>query len=167
MKVSEAYSFCPNCLASLNSEQSVSMGGGNLATFVGLGFFSELLLSGAIALIIEYLWLIPQGIVTAETRDPAFWILALAIQSLAFVTHTLITGKEPKIGETKYTLSRIARFTLLGILFVFLGFILGGPFGVLFGVGAAMCTSIAIEHFFKRNVNPKRNGHTRSRSHWY
>lgn len=125
------------------------MGGGNLATFVGLGFFSELLLSGAIALTVEYLWLIPQGMVTRGNSDLAFWILALPIQFIIFLTHTLVTGQAPIVGRTKYTFSRMARLTVLGLLFAFLGFVLGGQFGVIFGVGVAVGTSLVIGHLFK------------------
>lgn len=176
-KVSDQYSYCTVCQAPLDLETNESAGtrtlgqrlkesstrsSGSLSSerktrksSISLVFFGELLLGLTIASLIEYLWLIPKGIVTQENRELAYWILVLPIQFVVFTTHTLVTGKEPKVGKTKYSISRNARLTVLGVLFAFLGFLLGGQSGVIIGILLALGISIAIQYSFKHPRSPK------------
>ena len=151
-EVATEYSYCTQCKAPLPQDVSrlreFDSRTSGLSTFWGV-----VILGWIIAEFIEDLWLIPKGLVTHENRELVYWILVLPIQLTLFTGNSLITGKELKVGKIEYPLSRWARFTVFGVLFAFLGYLLGGQLGVIIGVFMAASLSIAIARFLKHRRN--------------
>jgi hypothetical protein len=112
--------------------------------------FLTIVFATAIAvLLIEYLYLIPEGLVTQETKDIAYWILVLPLQFSMLAIYSLING-ELVIGKTKYTIFRYARSTVIVLSLAFLGFVLGHQIGVFVGVIVGIIISSAITYWLKR-----------------
>lgn len=154
-KVSDQYSFCPNCLTLLNLKVNENLDVESLLSrFSGSRVVLVLSsLSATAALLIEYLWLIPKGMVTQENRDLAYWILLLPIQFVFFAAYTLITGEEPKMGKTRYSATRSVRAIAIVAAFAFLGFLLGGQngviLGIILGIVIAIVVLMVLERIFK------------------
>jgi len=115
-----------------------------------LAFCGYTLLACFIAICIENLWLVPQRLVSEENGVLAFWFLVLPIQYIVLTVRGLLKGEDLKIGKHTMSHSRNARIMILGLLFAFLGFLLGGQYGIIGGVLMAAVISIVIQRLIDR-----------------
>ena len=90
-----------------------------------------------IAALIARFWIYPSRLVSNEDMQFTTFMLLLPIEFIMLTVHTLATGREPKLGNTKFTLSKRTLMLALTASFAFLGFIIGREIGFISGIVAA------------------------------
>lgn len=124
-----------------------------------LSYWGEVILSVAIALLITRFWIYPSGQVTIEDMQFVATMLFLPIEFIILTIHTLATGREPRLGKTRFTLSRRALMLVLACSFALLGFLVGGERGFIIGFIAAGGIYEAIQYLRKKSQQPKLYSH--------
>jgi hypothetical protein len=116
---------------------------------ISLSIWAYTILAVIISVLVQ-VWMERFGLVSKENGDLVGGILLLAILLMFLTADKLITGEEPRIGKTRYTLPQVALMIILLGLFGFLGFIAGGNFGLLVGMLIGAGISMAIRYIRKR-----------------
>lgn len=97
-----------------------------------LPFWGEALLGVTISIVIIFGWLLPRRLVLPEDVPLVFWFLFLPITFAIRLVRSLRSDEDIRVKRAR--LGRTTRSVILGILFAFLGFVVGGSVGAFVGV---------------------------------